>query len=173
MAVVHEHGDGDGGSSAAVVAIFLIALIVVLAILFYGFAVGHWFGVGGVTNVNVGTGGASASSAATAAASASAAFRPRAARNHASGKQKKTGWCRSFSCLFGQLAGLVREVFDHVDAGAADVHADADVPEVGAQNICLVLRGIHPPGVEVGGQAAGGCPDSQMMFSPYQLKATP
>jgi hypothetical protein len=47
MAVVQEHGDGDGGSSAAVVAIFLIALIVILAILFYGFAVGHWFGVGG------------------------------------------------------------------------------------------------------------------------------
>ncbi len=45
MAVVHEHDD-DGGSSAAVVAIFLIALIVILAILFYGFAVGHWFGVG-------------------------------------------------------------------------------------------------------------------------------
>jgi hypothetical protein len=45
MAVVHEHDDGDGGSNAAVVAIFLIA-IVILAILFYGFAVGHWFGVG-------------------------------------------------------------------------------------------------------------------------------
>ncbi len=44
MAVVHEHDDGDGGSSAAVVAIFLIALIVILAILFYGFAVAHWFG---------------------------------------------------------------------------------------------------------------------------------
>jgi len=43
MAVVHEHDDGDGGSSAAVVAIFLIALIVILAILFYGFAVAHWF----------------------------------------------------------------------------------------------------------------------------------
>jgi hypothetical protein len=47
MAVVHEHDDGDGGSNAAVVAIFLIALIVILAILFYGFSVGHWFGVGG------------------------------------------------------------------------------------------------------------------------------
>ena len=47
MAVVQEHDDGDGGSSAAVVAIFLIALIVILAILFYGFAVAHWFGVGG------------------------------------------------------------------------------------------------------------------------------
>jgi hypothetical protein len=46
MAVVHEHDD-DGGSSAAVVAIFLIALIVILAILFYGLAVAHWFGVGG------------------------------------------------------------------------------------------------------------------------------
>jgi len=46
MAVVHEHDD-DGGSNAAVVAIFLIALIVVLAILFYGFAYAHWFGVGG------------------------------------------------------------------------------------------------------------------------------
>lgn len=46
MAVVHEHDD-DGGSSAAVVAIFLIALIVILAILFYGFAMAHWFGVGG------------------------------------------------------------------------------------------------------------------------------
>jgi len=45
MAVVHEHDDGD--SSVAVVAIFLIALVVILAILFYGFAVGHWFGVGG------------------------------------------------------------------------------------------------------------------------------
>lgn len=48
MAVVHEH-DEDGGSNAAVVAIFLIALIVIVAILFYGFAVGHWFGVGGGT----------------------------------------------------------------------------------------------------------------------------
>ena len=58
MAVVHEHDDGDG-SSAAVVAIFLIALIVILAILFYGFAVAHWFGVG-VTVVNpTVTGGAS------------------------------------------------------------------------------------------------------------------
>jgi len=46
MAVVHEHDD-DGGSSAAVVAIFLIAMIVILAILFYGLAVAHWFGVGG------------------------------------------------------------------------------------------------------------------------------
>jgi hypothetical protein len=45
MAVVHEHD--DGGSNAAVVAIFLIALIVILAILFYGFGVAHWFGVGG------------------------------------------------------------------------------------------------------------------------------
>jgi hypothetical protein len=51
MAVVHEHDDGDGGSSAAVVAIFLIALIVILAILFYGFAVGHWFGVAGNTTI--------------------------------------------------------------------------------------------------------------------------
>jgi hypothetical protein len=51
MAVVHEHDDGDGGSNAAVVAIFLIALIVILAILFYGFAVGHWFGVGGNTTI--------------------------------------------------------------------------------------------------------------------------
>jgi hypothetical protein len=47
MAVVQEHGDSDGGSNAAVVAIFLIAVVVILAILFYGFAVGHWFGVGG------------------------------------------------------------------------------------------------------------------------------
>ena len=47
MAVVHEHDDSDSGSSAAVVAIFLIALIVILAILFYGFAFAHWFGVGG------------------------------------------------------------------------------------------------------------------------------
>jgi len=46
MAVVHEHDD-NGDSSVAVVAIFLIALVVILAILFYGFAVGHWFGVGG------------------------------------------------------------------------------------------------------------------------------
>ena len=45
MAVVHEHDD-DSGSNAAVVAIFLIALIVILAILFYGLAVAHWFGVG-------------------------------------------------------------------------------------------------------------------------------
>ena len=51
MAVVHEHDNGDGGSNAAVVAIFLIALIVILAILFYGFAVGHWFGVGGSTTI--------------------------------------------------------------------------------------------------------------------------
>ena len=52
MAVVHEHDDGDGGSSAAVVAIFLIALIVILAILFYGFAVAHWFGGGNTIIVN-------------------------------------------------------------------------------------------------------------------------
>ncbi len=45
MAVVHEHD--DDGASAAVVAIFLIVLIVILAILFYGLAVAHWFGVGG------------------------------------------------------------------------------------------------------------------------------
>jgi hypothetical protein len=44
MAVVHDND--DGGSNAAVVAIFLIALIVILAILFYGFAVAHWFGAG-------------------------------------------------------------------------------------------------------------------------------
>ena len=53
MAVVHEHDDGDGGSSAAVVAIFLIALIVILAILFYGFAVAHWFGVGAAGNTTI------------------------------------------------------------------------------------------------------------------------
>jgi hypothetical protein len=51
MAVVHEHDDGDGGSNAAVVAIFLIALIVILAILFYGFAVAHWFGAGSNTTI--------------------------------------------------------------------------------------------------------------------------
>jgi hypothetical protein len=51
MAVVHEHDEGDGDSSAAVVAIFLIALIVILAILFYGFAVAHWFGAGGNTTI--------------------------------------------------------------------------------------------------------------------------
>jgi hypothetical protein len=33
------------------VAIFLIALIVILAILFYGFAYAHWFGVGGSTTI--------------------------------------------------------------------------------------------------------------------------
>jgi hypothetical protein len=67
MAVVHEHDDGDG-SSAAVVAIFLIALIVILAILFYGFAVGHWFGVGGAGNTTIIN---PASSAPSIAASAS------------------------------------------------------------------------------------------------------
>jgi hypothetical protein len=51
MAVVHEHDDGDGSSNAAVVAIFLIALIVILAIVFYGFAFGHWFGAGGNTTI--------------------------------------------------------------------------------------------------------------------------
>ena len=51
MAVVHEHDEGDGDSNAAVVAIFLIALIVILAILFYGFAVAHWFGAGGNTTI--------------------------------------------------------------------------------------------------------------------------
>lgn len=45
MAVVHEHD--DDGASAALVAIFLIVLILILAILFYGLAVAHWFGVGG------------------------------------------------------------------------------------------------------------------------------
>lgn len=65
MAVVHEHDDGDGGSNAAVVAIFLIALIVILAILFYGFAVSHWFGVGNTTIINP------ASNAPSIAASAS------------------------------------------------------------------------------------------------------
>ena len=69
MAVVHEHDDGDGGSNAAVVAIFLIALIVILAILFYGFAVGHWFGVGGGNTRIINP----ASSAPSIAASASAA----------------------------------------------------------------------------------------------------
>lgn len=51
MGVVHEHETTDGGSSAAVLAIFLIALVVILAILFYGFTVGHWFG--STVNVNV------------------------------------------------------------------------------------------------------------------------
>ncbi len=47
MAIVHQPDDGDGSWSAAAVAILLIALIVILAILFYGFAVAHWFGVVG------------------------------------------------------------------------------------------------------------------------------
>ena len=51
MAVVHEHDEGEGSSNAAIVAIFLIALIVILAILFYGFAFAHWFGVGGNTTI--------------------------------------------------------------------------------------------------------------------------
>jgi hypothetical protein len=72
MAVVHEHDDGDGGSNAAVVAIFLIALIVILAILFYGFAVGHWFGVGGGTTIINNP----ASNAPSIAASASASTSP-------------------------------------------------------------------------------------------------
>jgi len=67
MAVVHEHDDGDG-SSAAVVAIFLIALIVILAILFYGFAVAHWFGVGGVNITQVGPSSSTAPSIAASAA---------------------------------------------------------------------------------------------------------
>ena len=73
MAVVHEHEEGDGGSSAAVVAIFLIALIVILAILFYGFAFAHWFGVGngGTTIINN-----PASSAPSIAASASTSASP-------------------------------------------------------------------------------------------------
>jgi hypothetical protein len=73
MAVVHEHDDGDGGSSAAVVAIFLIALIVILAILFYGFAVAHWFGVGGAGNTTIIN---PASNAPSIAASASASTSP-------------------------------------------------------------------------------------------------
>jgi hypothetical protein len=72
MAVVHEHDD-DGGSSAAVVAIFLIALIVILAILFYGFAFAHWFGVGGVNTTIVNQ---SASSAPSIPASASTSASP-------------------------------------------------------------------------------------------------
>jgi hypothetical protein len=72
MAVVHEHDDGDGGSSAAVVAIFLIALIVILAILFYGFAVGHWFGVGGGNTTIINP----ASNAPSLAPSSSAAVSP-------------------------------------------------------------------------------------------------
>lgn len=72
MAVVQEHGDGDGGSNAAVVAIFLIALIVILAILFYGFAVGHWFGVGGGGTTIINNPASNAPSiAASASASAS------------------------------------------------------------------------------------------------------
>jgi hypothetical protein len=50
-----------------VVAIFLIALIVILAILFYGFAVAHWFGVGGGNTTIINP----ASSAPSIAASAS------------------------------------------------------------------------------------------------------
>ena len=72
MAVVHEHDD-DGGSSAAVVAIFLIALIVLLAILFYGFAFAHWFGVGGGNTTIINQG---ASSAPSIAASASTSASP-------------------------------------------------------------------------------------------------
>lgn len=51
MAVVPE--SDDDGASAAVVAIFLIVLIVILAILFYGLAVAHWFGVGGASTTIV------------------------------------------------------------------------------------------------------------------------
>jgi flagellar basal body-associated protein FliL len=72
MAVVHEHDDGNGGSSAAIVAIFLIALIVILAIVFYGFAVGHWFGAG----VNITQVGPSTSAAPSIAASASTTASP-------------------------------------------------------------------------------------------------
>jgi hypothetical protein len=71
MAVVHEHDDGDGGSSAAVVAIFLIALIVILAILFYGFAVAHWFGVGGSNTTIINPPSTAPSIAASASASTS------------------------------------------------------------------------------------------------------
>ena len=76
MAVVHEHDDGDGGSSAAVVAIFLIALIVILAILFYGFAVAHWFGFGTtVIQQSAGSGASTAPSAATSASVAASGMR--------------------------------------------------------------------------------------------------
>jgi hypothetical protein len=71
MAVVHEHDDGDGGSSAAVVAIFLIALIVILAILFYGFAVAHWFGVGAGNTTIINPASAAPSIGASASASVS------------------------------------------------------------------------------------------------------
>jgi hypothetical protein len=73
MAVVHEHDDGDGGSNAAVVAIFLIALIVILAILFYGFAFAHWFGVGGENTTIINN---PASHAPSIAASASTSTSP-------------------------------------------------------------------------------------------------
>jgi hypothetical protein len=71
MAVVHEQNDGDGGSNAAVVAIFLIALIVILAILFYGFAVGHWFGGSSTTIINPASAAPSIAASASVAASAS------------------------------------------------------------------------------------------------------
>jgi hypothetical protein len=51
----------------------LIALIVILAILFYGFAVAHWFGVGGVNTTIVNP---TASSGASIAASASVSGSP-------------------------------------------------------------------------------------------------
>jgi hypothetical protein len=71
MAVVHEHDDGDGGSSAALVAIFLIALIVILAILFYGFAVAHWFGAGAGNTTIINPPSSAPSIAASASASPS------------------------------------------------------------------------------------------------------
>jgi len=65
MAVVHEQD--DTGSNAAVVAIFLIGMIVILAILFYGFAVAHWFGVGHTTIINPATSTAPSIAASTSA----------------------------------------------------------------------------------------------------------
>ncbi len=59
MAVVHEHDDGDGGSSA------------ILAILFYGFAVAHWFGVGGGNTIIINPPSTAPSIAASAPASTS------------------------------------------------------------------------------------------------------
>jgi hypothetical protein len=53
------------------VAIFLIALIVILAILFYGFAVAHWFGVGGSNTTIINPPSTAPSIAASASASTS------------------------------------------------------------------------------------------------------
>lgn len=71
------------------------------------------------------------------------------------------------------VEALVGEVLHHVDASPADDDTDPDVAIARVENVGAVFGEFIHQVLKCVAINAAGWPDSQMMFSPYQLNETP